>query len=107
MASPSKKVIEPQTLPLSPAESRMWFMSRLEPASSAYNLTSAHRCRGLLDVEALEWALNEVVRRHVILRTFFAENNGIPFPIVRDGFELALPVTRYPSSEDWMDRCRA
>ncbi len=59
--------------PLSFAQERLWFLSQLEAgdaaAGAAYNVCSALRLDGVLDAAALQRALDEVVRRHDILRT--------------------------------------
>ena len=55
--------------PLSYAQERLWFLDQLMPGSSAYNIASAVRIRGELAVEALERAVEELVRRHEVLRT--------------------------------------
>ncbi|MET0396580.1 MAG: amino acid adenylation domain-containing protein [Longimicrobiaceae bacterium] len=71
-------------LPLSFAQQRLWFISRLDPESSAYNLPVALRLRGPLDAGALERAVREIVRRHETLRTVFHEAGGEPVQVVRE-----------------------
>ncbi|HEU4407581.1 MAG TPA: condensation domain-containing protein [Polyangiaceae bacterium] len=64
-------------LPLSFAQQRLWFLSRLSPASSAYHLPVALALAGPLDAGALARAVDELVRRHEALRTtFHAEGGG-------------------------------
>ena len=58
-------------LPLSYAQQRLWFLDQLEPGSAVYNLPIALRLTGVLDVTAWEKSLEEIVRRHEILRTIF------------------------------------
>src|ERR1700752_3454875 len=58
--------------PVSFGQNRLWLLDQLFPGSSAYNLPVALQLRGRLDVTALRESLNEVVRRHEILRTTFA-----------------------------------
>jgi amino acid adenylation domain-containing protein len=67
---------------LSFTQERMWFLDRLEPGNPAFNLGLAFRCRGRLDVEALERAIQEIVSRHDVLRTRFPESDGRPAPAV-------------------------
>ncbi|MBV9774683.1 MAG: amino acid adenylation domain-containing protein, partial [Gemmatimonadetes bacterium] len=58
-------------LPLSFAQERLWFLDRLRPGSSAYNMPAALRFAGPLEVDALRRALDEIVRRHEALRSRF------------------------------------
>ncbi|MEC4024004.1 amino acid adenylation domain-containing protein, partial [Pseudomonas fulva] len=58
---------------LSYAQQRMWFLWQLDPRSGAYNLPSAVRLSGPLNVAALEQAFACLVERHQSLRTVFAE----------------------------------
>src|SRR5262245_21299385 len=44
--------------PLSHAQERLWFLWKLEPDSSAYNICGALALRGALDPSALEAALH-------------------------------------------------
>ena len=64
---------------LSFAQRRLWFLQRLEPESGSYNVAGAVRLRGELDVEALERALAEVVKRHEVLRARIVEEGGEPW----------------------------
>ncbi|HYY97599.1 MAG TPA: condensation domain-containing protein, partial [Pyrinomonadaceae bacterium] len=57
--------------PLSFAQQRLWFIDQLQPDSSAYNIPAALRLNGPLKVDALERCIDEVVRRHEVLRTTF------------------------------------
>src|SRR5262249_2939579 len=65
-------------LPLPSAQQRLWFLHRLEPDSRAYNLASAHRLRGALDLEALRCAFEALIDRHEALRTVFPASDGVP-----------------------------
>lgn len=68
--------------PLSFAQQRMWFLDRLTPGNSAYNLPFAARLKGRLNVEALRQSFDEVIRRHEVTRTHFAETGGRPVQVV-------------------------
>ena len=65
-------------LPLSFAQQRLWFLHRLEPLSDAYNVPLAVRLAGDLRQDVLSRVLDEVVRRHEVLRTRFREHDGEP-----------------------------
>ena len=69
-------------LPLSFAQGRLWFLERLAPDQVLYNLSSSLRLTGHLDLPLLERCLNEIIRRHEILRTSFMEENGEPVQVI-------------------------
>ncbi|HEX8273730.1 MAG TPA: amino acid adenylation domain-containing protein, partial [Longimicrobiaceae bacterium] len=70
----------------------LWFLDRLQPGSAFYNVYSALRLGGALDVRALETALGEIVRRHEALRTVFREADGSPVQVIRPFAGFALSV---------------
>src|SRR5829696_8124404 len=73
---------EAASYPLSFAQYRLWFLHQLEPQSVAYNLPVAIRLKGRLDVQSLERALSELVRRHEPLRTRFAVEAEQPVQVI-------------------------
>jgi len=79
-------------LPLSFAQQRLWFIDRLEPGSSAYNVPGAVRLEGKLDLELLERVINEIVRRHETLRTRFEEIEGAPVQVIAEWQPRKLEV---------------
>jgi amino acid adenylation domain-containing protein len=78
---------------LSFAQERLWFVTRLQPGDPFYNMAGIIQIRGPLDVALLEQALNEVVRRHEILRTSFAQINDEVRQIVHDHGVIELRQT--------------
>ncbi|MGW5388313.1 amino acid adenylation domain-containing protein, partial [Nocardia sp. NPDC003963] len=74
---PSGEVVE--RAPLSLAQQRMWFLNRFDPESAADNLPIAVRLSGLLDRQALQIAIADVLARHESLRTYYPEVDGTPF----------------------------
>ncbi|HJR00343.1 MAG TPA: amino acid adenylation domain-containing protein [Methylomirabilota bacterium] len=78
--------------PLAFAQQRLWFMDQLSPGGFAYNITGGLRIAGRLNVEALERALGELVRRHEPLRTVFVAIDGQPVQVVNPVAEFRLPV---------------
>lgn len=71
-----------QPLPASYGQEALWMISRLQNGPSPYTMFPAARVKGPLDVPAFERALNEVLRRHELLRTTFAELDGRPVQVI-------------------------
>ena len=65
-----------ELLPLSFAQQRLWFLDRLKPGTSTYNLPVVIRLQGTLNLDAFERSLAELIRHHDILRTRFVLVDG-------------------------------
>jgi amino acid adenylation domain-containing protein len=78
-------------LPLSFAQERLWFLDRLAPGLAAYHIPLAVALRGTLVPEALERALEGVVRRHEALRTHFEERDRRVVQVIEPPGPWSLP----------------
>ena len=87
-----EKANKPQTLPLSFAQKRLWFLDKLQPESSAYNIPAALHLTGSLDVTALEQSLNQIIQRHEVLRSSFTIVKNEPLQQVYPKLKLQLPL---------------
>ncbi|WP_230989936.1 non-ribosomal peptide synthase/polyketide synthase [Rhodococcus oxybenzonivorans] len=75
--------------PVAFAQQRLWLLGQLAPGSAAYNVPFAVDLDGALDVEALRWALIDVVERHATLRTVFTvTDTGVVQTVGPPGVEL-------------------
>ncbi|MBD0265593.1 MAG: non-ribosomal peptide synthetase, partial [Tolypothrix sp. Co-bin9] len=79
-------------LPLSFAQQRLWFLNQLHSGSSAYNVPTAVRLLGSLNIAALLQSLNEIVRRHEALRTSFKTIDGQPIQVIAASLTLSFPI---------------
>ncbi|MCE6998605.1 amino acid adenylation domain-containing protein [Saccharothrix sp. S26] len=68
----------PQRPPLSPAQARLWFLDQVD-GGTTYNVQFAARVAGPVDVDALDRAVTDVVRRHEPLRTAYPVFDGEPY----------------------------
>ncbi|MEG4503173.1 amino acid adenylation domain-containing protein [Microcoleus sp. F6_B4] len=81
-----------QPIPLSWNQQRLWFLEQLEGSSSTYNIPAVVEIGGNLSLKALEQAIQEIVRRHEVLRTSFSQFNGVPVQNIAPELTLTLPV---------------
>lgn len=79
-------------LPLSFAEQRLWFLDQLQEGSTTYNEQEGLRLRGSLQVEVLQKALQEIVRRHESLRTNYQAVDGSVVRVILPGLNLSMPI---------------
>jgi amino acid adenylation domain-containing protein len=87
--SPSADVF---VFPASFGQKGLWLVDQLNPGSTAYGLSILWRIRGPLDIAAFERTLNEVVRRHEVLRTTLSRRLGELVQVIAPAAPLSLPV---------------
>ncbi|MGD1704335.1 amino acid adenylation domain-containing protein [Dapis sp. BLCC M229] len=88
-----ERVSREQDLPLSFAQERLWFLHQLEEGdTSAYNMPSVWQLTGELNIDALEKALTEIIRRHEVLRTSFQSVSGVARMALAPECQLTLAV---------------
>jgi len=85
------------SFPLSFPQQRLWFLVQLEPDSPFYNMFEALTLKGRLDLSALERSLNEIIRRHEVLRTTFITVDGLPRQAIAPHLTLTLSVIDLPN----------
>jgi amino acid adenylation domain-containing protein len=84
---------------LSPAQERMWFLSRLEGGAS-YNVPCVLRVAGAVDADRLAAAVNAVIARHDALRSNIVEVDGQPDLRVHADRVIGLEVLPLPDEAD-------
>ena len=78
--------------PLSWAQERLWFLDRLSPGSSQFNIPVLVRLTGDLEPRRLAAGLAEVTRRHEALRVRFEESEDAVVRMVSGPGVRGLPV---------------
>jgi amino acid adenylation domain-containing protein len=66
-------------MPLSFAQQRLWFLEQVHPGSSINHISMGVRIRGPLNPERLERSVEQIIRRHEVLRTRFGSEQGEGF----------------------------
>lgn len=75
---------------LSFPQQRLWLVERFTPGGAFYNIPSGMRFGGRLNVATVEQSLNEIVRRHEILRTAIQIVDGQPLQIIEPDLRPGL-----------------
>lgn len=86
----AEKAAQPKRYPLSFAQQRLWLLDQLEPNNPAYNIFTAYRLTGNLQISRLESCLNQIIQRHACLRTTFTTENESPVQVVHPQLNLTL-----------------
>ncbi|RKI15222.1 non-ribosomal peptide synthetase [Corallococcus sp. AB030] len=91
-APPLRPVSREGALPLSFAQQRLWLLDQLQPGDSSYNVPTALRLSGRVDVAALRGAFEALIARHESLRTTLAASHEAPSQRVHTSVAWELPV---------------
>ncbi|HEX7772326.1 MAG TPA: amino acid adenylation domain-containing protein, partial [Pyrinomonadaceae bacterium] len=91
---------EQNDLPLSFAQQRLWFLDQLEPGNPFYNIPIVVYMSGVLDTAALERAINEIMRRHEVLRSTFTTIDGRPAQNAARTLQLRIPIIKLLNLSD-------
>ncbi|MGD1807088.1 amino acid adenylation domain-containing protein [Dapis sp. BLCC M126] len=89
---PIEPISRNNDIPLSFAQQRLLFLNLLEEESTAYHNPAALQLTGKLNISALEKTIEEIVRRHEILRTNFVMKNENPIQVINSPSSLNFPI---------------
>src|SRR5581483_2073278 len=73
---------EVYVFPVSFAQQQLWFLDQWATGSPFYNIPVVLRLEGPLAIGVLEQSIEEIVRRHEILRTTFRNIDGQPVQVI-------------------------
>lgn len=77
---------------LSFAQERLWFLYQIAPESAFYNIPILWQIVGPLDRKALTQSVQEIVRRHEILRTSIVVQDDGPTAEMREDWHIPLSL---------------
>src|SRR5437870_4213116 len=78
--------------PLSYAQESLWLIDQLSPGSNAYNVPVVLQLTGRIEPAILESSLNEILRRHEVLRASFPADEKGPTQVIASFEPRALPM---------------
>lgn len=78
--------------PLSFSQQGLWFIHQLTPNTSTYNIPIVISLQGQVNLKILQNSLNEIIRRHEVLRTSFTVVDGQPTQVINQFVPLTLAV---------------
>ncbi|MCR8656495.1 non-ribosomal peptide synthetase/MFS transporter [Paenibacillus endoradicis] len=78
--------------PLSFPQQRIMFFEEYMPGTERYNFANGYKLIGKLDVTSLHKTLNEIIKRHEIMRAVISYENDDYVQIIRPEFTIDLPV---------------
>lgn len=81
-------------------QQKSWVADPRNSSNAVYNYPLAFRIQGLLDYQALKKSLEEIVRRHNVLRSLFCLENGSVVQKVRPAQLLSVPVKDLSGVDD-------
>jgi amino acid adenylation domain-containing protein len=79
-------------LPVSAAQQRLWFLNRMNPGNSQYNIGGGLRLRGELDIDVLKQAIHALTLRHESFRTAIGERDGRPWLTISETSSVPVDV---------------
>src|SRR6185312_1739038 len=87
------KISDPEQQALSFAQERLWFIEAYEGGSNAYNIPMAVKLNPTTNKESLISALQAIVDRHEVLRSFLkTSSKGTGYQIVQDETKFPLVI---------------
>lgn len=87
-----KPIDRNQKLPLYFAQVRSWFFEQFVPNTGVYNIPRAIKMEGNLEINVLEKTINEIIKRHEVLRSSCENIDGKPKLKIASQLNISLPV---------------
>ncbi|MGG0823585.1 amino acid adenylation domain-containing protein [Paenibacillus turicensis] len=82
--TPIPKAEKREAYPASSTQKRLFILDQMEGSSTAYNMPSALEVTGNLDLEKIQQAIDELIKRHESLRTSFVMTEGETYQVIAE-----------------------
>lgn len=92
--------------PLSFSQERLYFLQQLYPDSSAYNMVTALKITGPLDVDCLQACFDRIINRHSVLTTVFTLKNARPRQKILDVSQLPIECLDWSADNKSMQQIK-
>lgn len=86
------------TYPLSYAQQRLWLLTQIDAANTAYNIPAALKLSGALNKSALEKAIYAVIERQQSLRSRITLDNSIPRIVIDQSQAITVKYLTYTNT---------
>ncbi|MGD2095558.1 MAG: amino acid adenylation domain-containing protein, partial [Phycisphaerales bacterium] len=96
-ASNIPKVSRENIIPLSHSQQRLWFINKLIPDSSLYNMPTMLKLEGKIEITVFEKILNTVIERHEMLRTVFRSTEEQPYQKILPKYKIKIEIKKAQS----------
>lgn len=73
------------------AQESQWFMEQFAN-DCRYNVPYSYKIKGIVDIERLEWAINQIIKRHESMRTVFKVEDGKNVQVVEEYKPFKLEI---------------
>ena len=77
---------------MSYAQKRLWFIDAMQGGSAEYNMPIAFELTGQFDLSLMERVFNTIVSRHEVLRTVYHDDDKQPQQRIRDAADCPLTI---------------
>lgn len=88
---------ETYAFPITIVQERFWTLDQLTRGNPTLNMQIAMRLKGPLESDTLERALNEVIKRHEMLRTSFSSLDGQAVQVIHPSLTLSVNLVALES----------
>jgi amino acid adenylation domain-containing protein len=86
------RVANRESLPLSFAQQRLWFLEQLESNTAAYHIPLVLQLQGDLNVDVLQQSLDAIVAHHEVLRTNLIASDGTSVQVIHQPRPVELKL---------------